>query len=104
MLIDRIAGAIARLRHLKCLDAHHTQGVLYGHPNLAWRESARDSVRNSQIESCHPPFAEPDQKNRSQQDLVLKHRAFEPSANLFLVPPKFIGQELLTNVSANPLG
>jgi hypothetical protein len=31
-------------------------------------ESTRDSVRNSQIENCYPAFAEPDQKDRSQQE------------------------------------
>jgi hypothetical protein len=31
-------------------------------------ESARDAVRNSQVECCDPPFVKPDQKNGSQQD------------------------------------
>jgi hypothetical protein len=31
-------------------------------------ESTCDSVRNSEIESCHPSFAKPDQEDRSQQD------------------------------------
>jgi hypothetical protein len=31
-------------------------------------ESARDPVRNSEIEGCYPAFAEPNQEDRSQQD------------------------------------
>src|SRR5947208_10777295 len=31
-------------------------------------ESARDSVRNSEIEGCYPAFAESDQKDRSHKD------------------------------------
>jgi hypothetical protein len=30
--------------------------------------SARDAVRDSEIEGCYPTFAEPDQKDGSQQD------------------------------------
>src|SRR5438477_12574727 len=31
-------------------------------------ESARDSVRNSEIEGCYPAFAESDKKDRSHKD------------------------------------
>jgi hypothetical protein len=31
-------------------------------------ESARDAVRYGEIEGCYPPFAEPDQKDGSEQD------------------------------------
>jgi hypothetical protein len=31
-------------------------------------ESARDPVRNSEIEGCYSSFAEPDQENWKQQD------------------------------------
>jgi hypothetical protein len=31
-------------------------------------ESAGDSVRNSQVEGCNLPFAEPNQEDGSQQD------------------------------------
>jgi hypothetical protein len=31
-------------------------------------ESARDSIRNGQIKGCYPTLAEPDQKDRSEQE------------------------------------
>ena len=31
-------------------------------------KSARNSVRDRQVEGCHPAVAEPDQEDRSQQD------------------------------------